>query len=86
MEYPVRIELTREENPANTCAWHTETLGSYFDLIKSIWAVYTVMSPTGDQTSDHRMQSRNSTTEPLNLHRTQVTPNQVITVYTADET
>ena len=27
-------------------------------------AVYTVISPTGDQTSNHRMQSRNSTTEP----------------------
>ena len=27
-------------------------------------AVYTMISPTGDRTSDHRMQSWNSTTEP----------------------
>ena len=29
------IELPWPENPANTCAWHTETLGSCFDLIRS---------------------------------------------------
>ena len=27
--------------------------------------VYSVIFPTGDRTSDHRMQIRNSTTEPL---------------------
>ena len=29
------IELPRQENPANTCAWHTETLDICFELIRS---------------------------------------------------
>ena len=29
------IELPQPENPANTCMWHTETLDSCFDLIRS---------------------------------------------------
>ena len=39
------------------CVRHTETLNSC--------SGYTVNSPNGDRTSDHRMQSRNCITEPL---------------------
>ena len=31
----VWIELPRPENPPNTSVWHTETLNSYFDHIRS---------------------------------------------------
>ena len=31
------IELPRPENPANTYAWHTDTLDSCFDLINSVY-------------------------------------------------
>ena len=40
------------------------TLYSCFDLILVSSAVYTVISTTGDQTSNHSMKSRNSTTGP----------------------
>ena len=58
------IELPWPENPVNTYAWHTETLDSCFYLIRSQSSVSTVISTTGDQSSDHRLQSRNSTTVP----------------------
>ena len=45
-------------------ARHTDTLDSCFDLIRSHQQRYTVIFTTGDRTSDHRLQSRNSTTEP----------------------
>ena len=70
------IELPQPENSANTCAWLTETPDSCFDLIRSHQQCYTVISPTGDRTSDHRMHSRNSTTEPS----AQVTSNQLVRV------
>ena len=41
------------------------TAGQLFQPYKVSSAVYTVISPTGNQTSDHRKQSRNSTTELL---------------------
>ena len=56
------IELPWPENPANTYMQHKETLDSCFDLIRS--HQHTVISTTGDWTSDHRLQSQNSTTEP----------------------
>ena len=57
------IELPWSENPANTYAQYTETLDSCFDLIRSHQQCNTVISTSGDQTSDHRWQSRNSTTK-----------------------
>ena len=58
------IELPWPENPANTCTWHKETLDSYSTLLGLISSVYRDLPHTGDRTSDHRMQSCNSTTEP----------------------
>ena len=43
------------------------TTGQLFQPYKVSSAVYTVISPIGDQTSDHSMQSWNSTTE-LRVH------------------
>ena len=47
--------------------WQTMhvTYGQLFQPYQVSLAVYTMISTTGDQTSDHRMQSWNSTTELL---------------------
>ena len=41
-------------------------------LVLNIWNHWTavISTPTGNQTSNHRMQSRNSTTEPLQTSHT----------------
>ena len=59
----MEIELLWPENPVNTRARHMKPLDSCFDLIRPHQQVYTVISPYGNQTSNHRMQSRNSTTD-----------------------
>ena len=57
--------ITMTRKPGKHFERHTEPLLSFFDLIRYHQAVYAVISTSRDRTSDHRMQSRNSTTEPL---------------------
>ena len=46
-------------------AQHSEPLDSCLNLIRSHQQLYTVISPTGNRTSDNRIQSWSSTTELL---------------------
>ena len=69
------IELPQTENLANTCTWHMETLDSCFDLIITS-AAYIVISPTGEWTSDYRMQCWNYHWA-ITPHCTQVMPYQL---------
>ena len=49
------IELPWLENPVNTYIWHTETLDTCFDLIRSHQLYIPMISTTGYWTSDHRV-------------------------------
>ena len=55
-------ELPWLENPEST-GWQTDT-GQLFRPCYVSSVVYTLISTTEDRTHDHRIQSRNSTTEP----------------------
>ena len=73
------IELPRPENPANTCAWHTETLDSCFDFIRSHqqskpWSAPLEIQPA---TTEYRAETLLLSHSP---HRTQVMPNQLVMV------
>ena len=50
--------------------------GQLFQPYLVLSAVYTVISPTGDRTTDYRMQNQNSTSP----HRTQMMSNQIVLV------
>ena len=58
-----------------------KTISPEYINTHEVYENYTIISTTGDRTSDHRLQYRNSTTEPLVR-----SPVVEITVYTADET
>ena len=73
------IELSWPENTANTCTWHTETLDSCFDLINFhqqciAWSPTLEIKPA---TIECRAETLLLT---ISLHRTQVTPNQLVMV------
>ena len=73
------IELPRPENPANTCMWHTETLDSCFDLIRSHQQCILWSPPLEIQAATTECRAK---TLPLSHspHRTQVMPNQLVMV------
>ena len=54
------MELLWSENPATTVC----DIQNHWKAVSTLLAVYTVISPAGDRTSDYIMQSQNSTTEP----------------------
>ena len=72
------IELPWPENPASTCAWHTETLDSCFDVIRSHqqWIPWHPSLEIEQATTERRAE-----TLPLSLLSTQVTPNLLVIIF-----
>ena len=72
------IELPWQENLANTCAWHTETLDTHLDLIRShqqciLWSPPLEIEPV---TTEYRAE-----TLPLSYQSTSYTSDAKLTSY-----
>ena len=70
----VCFELPWAENPSSTVCdiWKQwMAVSTLLDLISSVYHYF----PTGDRTSNHRMQSQNSANEPTGPHCRQALPN-----------